>query len=128
MASTTLVLIVPSDPLTGLLTESGLTAYGYDVLMARDAEEAMAVLQANRRVKVLVIDADVVSRLNFAKVARSLRPDLQVVYTSRLPNKLSDQDKVSGAPCLRAPYHPHQLVGVIAGLLGRRSTDDEAAA
>ncbi|KAB1077914.1 hypothetical protein [Methylobacterium soli] len=24
--------------------------------------------------------------------------------------------KVAGAPCLRTPYHPHQLAGIISGL------------
>jgi DNA-binding response OmpR family regulator len=128
MAKPTLVLLMAGDPLTGLLAESGLTGYGYDVLVARDAADAMDILRANQRIRVLVVDADLVSRLNFAKAARSLDAGLQVIYTSRLPHKLTEQDKVRGAPCLRAPYHPHQLVGVIGGLIGRRSTDDEAAA
>jgi DNA-binding response OmpR family regulator len=124
MARSTLVLLVPGDPLTGLLTESGLSSYGYDVVVARTSAEAAALLPSNRHIRVLVIDADLPNTLSFAKTARAANPDLQVVYTSRAPNKLADRDKVNGAPCLRAPYHPHQLVGVIGGLLRRPSADD----
>jgi hypothetical protein len=30
-----------------------------------------------------------------------------------------EREKVRGAPCLRTPYHPHQLVGVIAQISNR---------
>jgi len=128
MAKPTLVLLVPGDPLTGLLTESGLQSYGYDVLLAGSAAEALDLVLTNRRIRVVVVDADLASGISLAKAARSADPSMQVVYTSRAPQKLLDRDKVKGAPCLRAPYHPHQLVGVVGGLLGRRSSEDEAAA
>jgi DNA-binding response OmpR family regulator len=124
MARPTLVLLVPGDPLTGLLTESGLSGYGYDVLVAHSSADAAALLPAHRHIRVLVIDADLPNAMAVTKAARAANPDLQVVYTSRAPNKLADRDKVTGAPCLRAPYHPHQLVGVIGGLLRRPSADD----
>jgi DNA-binding response OmpR family regulator len=128
MPKTTLVLLVPGDPLTGRLTESGLQGYGFDVRVARDTSDAMNLLLANRRIGVLVVDADVANGLALAKAARSARPQLLVVYTARLPNKVSDREKVSGAPCIRAPYHPHQLVGVISGLARRPAADEQEAA
>ncbi len=128
MARPTLVLLLSGDPLTGVLTESGLQSYGYDVLLSLSAAEALDLVLTDRRIRVLVVDADLASGFSLAKAARSADPSMQVVYTSRAPQKLLEWDKVKGAPCLRAPYHPHQLVGVIGGLLGRRSTEDEAAA
>lgn len=128
MARPTLVLLVPGDRLSGLLAESGLQSYGYEVVLARDPAEALDIALTNRRIQVLVVDADRPDGIALAKAARSADPGMHVVYTSRAPHKLTDRDKVSGAPCLRAPHHPHQLVGVIGGLLGRRSAADDVAA
>ena len=129
MSKATLVLLVPGDRLTGLLTESGLQGYGYEVLVAQSPTAASDHLRSNKRIRVLAMDADLPNGLALAKAARAANPDLVVVYTSRMPHKLADRDKVDGAPCLRAPYHSHQLVGVIGGLLRRPATDqDEHAA
>jgi DNA-binding response OmpR family regulator len=129
MQKATLVLLVPGDRLTGLLTESGLQSYGYEVLVTQGLAEASDHLRSTKRIRVLVMDADLPDGLALAKAARAANPELTIVYTSRTPNRLSDREKVRGAPCLRAPFHPHQLVGVIGGLLRRPTADqDEHAA
>jgi CheY-like chemotaxis protein len=128
MAPANLVLLVPDDQLNGLRTLSSLQGFGYDVLIAADPSQALGFLEANRRIGVLVVDADLPEGrgLGLAKSARAINPKLAVIYTSGLPHRLRDSDKVSGAPCLRSPYHPHLLVGLMGQLTGRRSTDDEA--
>jgi DNA-binding NtrC family response regulator len=117
-----LVLLVPGDRLTGLLTKSGLEGYGYDVLTAGSVEEARALLLTNRRISVLVIDVELENTsagLALAKAARLADPTIKVVYTCGTPYRLSEREKVRGAPCLRTPYHPHQLVGVIGQISNR---------
>lgn len=123
MAQSTLVLLVLNDPLTGLLTESGLRSYGYDVVLARSSAEGQDLVLTNKRIKALVVDADLAGGLALARAARSASPGMHVVYTSQTPNKVADREKVRGAPCLRVPYHPHQLVGVIGGLMRRPTAD-----
>lgn len=122
MAHSTLVLLIPDDPLTGLLTLSS-----YDALVASSTTEAQGLLEAHRRIGALVVNADLPDgrALALAKAGRSLNPKLAVVYTSRMPQRLPEKDKVPGAPTLRVPYHPHQLVGVIGQLTGRVSSEDE---
>ena len=63
--------------------------------------------------------------LALAKSARAINPKLAVIYTSHMPQRVPEREKVTGAPCLRIPYHPHQLVGVIGQLTGRLVSDDE---
>ncbi|HEX2137013.1 MAG TPA: response regulator [Microvirga sp.] len=120
-----LVLLLCADNLTRLVVESGLQIYGYDVVLASTPEDAAALLRS-RRVGVLVadVDPDVPSRLAFVRAARKADPALTVIYTARVPSRLPDREKVAGAPCLRTPYHPHQLVSLI-GQLRRPGTDQD---
>jgi DNA-binding response OmpR family regulator len=120
-----LVLLLSADNLVQLVVASGLQTYGYEVALASTPSDALHALQ-NRRVSVLVVDvdADATNRLAFVRSARKADPALTVIYTARMPSKLPDRDKVPGAPCLRTPYHPHQLVSLI-GQLTRRGAGDE---
>ena len=122
-----LVLVLHPDPLTPLVVASGLQSFGYEVECASSVAQALEVLQS-RRVAVLVadIDADVTGRLAFVRTARKADSSLIVIYTAGDPSKLPDKDKVPGAPCLRSPYHPHQLVSLI-GHLARRGVETEAS-
>ena len=43
-----------------------------------------------------------------------------------MPQRVPEREKVTEAPCLRIPYHPHQLVDVIGQLTGRLVSDEEA--
>jgi CheY-like chemotaxis protein len=122
MARQPLVLLVPRDRLTGILTSNGLLGYGYDVLVAASVEEAFDVLSTTPRISVLVINVEFENAskgLALAKAARRDDPKLKVVYTCAIPNRLPEREKVADAPCLRTPYRPHQLVGVIGQISNR---------
>ena len=121
------VRLVASDGLTRPITANGLSMYGYEPLVARDTEEALALLQSARRVDVLVVDADLggkVDGLGIAKTARLANPRVDVIYTSRQPYRIPEAAKVKGAPCIRTPYQPQQIVGMIGEL--RTRTPSEA--
>ncbi|MBQ0821251.1 response regulator [Microvirga sp. HBU67558] len=127
MARQPLVLLVSKDRLTGILTSNGLLGYGYDVLVAASVEKAFDLLRTTPRISVLVINVELGNfseGLALAKAARKDDPKIKVVYTCGIPNRLPEREKVTGAPCLRTPYHPHQLVGVI-GQISNRSVPDE---
>ena len=122
MARQPLVLLVPRDRLTGILTSNGLLGYGYDVLVAASVEDAVEILSANSRISILVIDVEIENAsecLALAKAARTDDPKVKVIYTCGIPNRLPEREKVTGAPCIRTPYHPHQLVGVIGQMSNR---------
>jgi len=122
MSHQRLVLLVASDRLAGRFAREGLEGFGYDVLTAWNVDEARAFLQARRRIDVLVVDVkadDVASGLALARQARAADPGIRVIYTCGIPNRLPEREKVSGAPSLRTPYHPHQLVSVIGQITHR---------
>jgi CheY-like chemotaxis protein len=119
MARHQTVLLVARDGLVRKVTSAGLAMYGYEVLTASDGQQAADLLQANRQTTIVVTDADIrgeIDGLAIARLARKLNPNIDIIYTSRTPQHLSEKMKVSGAPTLRDPYPPHQLVGVITHL------------
>jgi DNA-binding response OmpR family regulator len=103
-----------------------LARFDYEAVIASDETEALALLQDNRRIGVIVADIEL-GGLTLAREARAIRPHLGVVYTSVAPHRVAESTRVSGAPILRKPYAAQQLVGVIRGL-GRRVLDDSLAA
>lgn len=128
MSREPIVLLVAADGLTRLITANGLQMYGYNVLTARNGEEAVALLEANRRIHVLVTDADLggdPDGLAIARFARGLHPKIEVIYTGRAPFRIPEALKVKGAPSIRTPFHPQQIVGIISEFRQRPAADDE---
>ncbi len=125
MARPQTVLVVAKPGLIRNVTSAGLTIYGYDVLTADNGQEAAAALREHKHITVLVTDADLngdIDGLAIAHLARKTNPKIDVIYTARSPQRIPHAAKVSGAPMLREPYHPHQLVGVISSIR-MRSTE-----
>ena len=131
MKRNALVLLVAADALTRRLTINGLEMYGYEVVSARDGGEAMELLQAERRIGVVVTDAELggaVDGLAVAQAARQTDPRMLVIYTSRFPHTIPANRKVSAAPTLRTPYHPQQILGIISQLRQTSGAADAAEA
>ena len=103
-----------------------LARYDYEAVVASNETEALVLLRDNRQIGVIVADIEL-GGLALAREARTIRPNLGVVYTATTPHHVTESTKVSGAPVLRKPYAAQQLVGVIRGL-GRRVLDDALAA
>jgi CheY-like chemotaxis protein len=120
------VLVTTSDATTRRTISVSLARFDYEVLIATDGPEALALLRDNRQIGVIVADIEL-GGLALAREARAIRPKLGVVYASLAPHRVIGREKVAGAPMLRTPYAAHQLVGVIQGL-GRRVLDDALAA
>jgi DNA-binding NtrC family response regulator len=121
------VLILASDGLTRQITANGLTMYGYEPVLARSGVEAMEILEAGRKIDILVVDADLggdVTGLAVAKAARLLLPRVDVIYASRSPQHIPEKAKVKGAPSIRTPYQPQQIVGMISELRQRGGSDE----
>jgi DNA-binding NtrC family response regulator len=122
MSRQPLVLLVASDRLAVRSAKQGLEGYGYDVLVAGDVEEARAILRTEPRISTLVLDVKLdnpAHAMDMAKAARAGDPGLHVIYTCGMPYRLPEREKVRGAPCLRTPYHPHQLASVIGQISQR---------
>ena len=105
---------------------ASLARFDFEVLVASDSIEALAILKENHRIGVIVADVEL-GGLTLALEARAIRPNLGVVYTSLAPHRVPEGMRVAGAPILRTPFGAHQLVGVVQGL-GRRVLDSALVA
>lgn len=131
MARQLTVLLVASDGLTRQITANGLAMYGYEPILAKDGMEAMTALTGGDRIDILVVDADLggeMPGLEVAKAARLKNPRIDVIYTSRMPFRIPDAAKVKGAPSIRHPYQPQQIVGMISELRHRGSSEERRVA
>jgi CheY-like chemotaxis protein len=129
MKRNALVLLAAADALTRRLTVNGLEMYGYEVVAVRDGAEALELLRTERRIGLVVADIELggdIDGLAVAQAARQLDPRMLVIYTARFPHAIEPKRKVSAAPTLRTPYHPQQIVGLIAQLR-QASANGEAA-
>ena len=121
-----IILLTATNTITRRDVTDLLDRYGYKVLTASDGAEALAIFRENRRIGIIVADIEA-DGLTLAREARAISSHVGAVYTSVAPYRVVEKAKVPGAPMLRVPYAPQQLVGVIAGL-GRRVLADPLAA
>jgi CheY-like chemotaxis protein len=122
MARHQVVLLVAPYGLIRNVRAAGLEIYGYEVQVANNGAQAQEMLRSNRAISVVIIDADLGGEINglaAARFARDTIPRIDVIYTSRMPNRITHTDMVSGAPILRDPYHSHQLAAVLSHLRQR---------
>src|SRR5580692_1478156 len=79
------ILVVEDEPLIQLITSEALNESGYRVLVAGDADEAIGILSRDASVRLLFTDNVMPGQLDgfgLAEWAKSVRPDLKVLYTS----------------------------------------------
>jgi CheY-like chemotaxis protein len=79
------ILLVDDDEVFGEAVAAMLRAAGYDVLLAADYRAALAILEGDARVDLLLVDIvmpDGVNGLALSRMARMRRRDLGVIYLS----------------------------------------------
>jgi PAS domain S-box-containing protein len=78
------ILVVEDDPTVRLILANVLEELGYEVLLSSDARPAIAILQSDQRINLMISDVVLphVNGRKLADVARGLRPDLRVLFIS----------------------------------------------
>src|SRR4051794_23420195 len=106
------VLIVDDDEQVLNIASMFVEELGYPVSTARNAAQALEILEENRTVAILFCDVTMpgMDGEQLAERARALRPDLRVILTSgdRRP-----QAKVAFVP---KPFHAVDLIKVLPPL------------
>jgi len=109
--SPALVLAVDDDEAVRHTTADILKGLGYGVLQAANGEAALALLDQNARIDVLLTDV-VMPGMNgpeLARRARSSHPRLPVVFISGYADPEGIADDVLSYPLVRKPFRPSDL-------------------
>jgi signal transduction histidine kinase/ActR/RegA family two-component response regulator len=130
------LLVVDDEDLVREVVAQGLEAGGYEVLRARDAQTALALLAAGAPVDLLLTDLAMpgTDGLTLLREARRLRPGLPALLLTGNAGDLADEaavalDGLAGGPfsLLRKPVRAEELALHVARM-GRRATRSDGAA
>ncbi|MCA1245121.1 response regulator [Massilia sp. MS-15] len=127
------ILVVEDEPDVRSSTCGILSALGYDVLEAPDAESAVKIIESGRHVDLVFSDVIMpgpVSSLQLGEIARRWLPWVQVLYTSGYAEGvLTHEGKLDASVhLLQKPYHPDALSTRIRHLLRHARRAQQAAA
>ena len=110
-AATLVVLVVEDDALLLYSIAHALRSEGWRVLEARTGKEAIAHLDAAKRVDVVFTDIQLAGPLNgwdVAEACRASRHDMPVIYTSG--NAADRTRAVEGSQFFEKPYDTGSVV------------------
>lgn len=107
-----MILVVEDDDDVRNLAANLLTDEGFRVLTARDGKEGLAMIQTEPSIRVLFTDIMMpgMDGWELAHQAKTLRPELRVIYTTgEMKNIPFGKSGVGYGPLLPKPYRREQL-------------------
>ncbi|MGH1587692.1 response regulator [Methylobacterium phyllosphaerae] len=113
------VLVVEDDVLVRMIAADILSDAGFRTLEARDAREAMTLLEARGDVRVLFTDWNMpgdIDGLGLARLVRHRWPTVGIILTSG-KMRPAPGDLPAGARFLSKPYRPSALIEEVENLL-----------
>jgi CheY-like chemotaxis protein len=113
------ILVVEDQPATAQITRILLESWGYRVLEAHSAEEALGLFQRDGEGIHLVLTDIIMPGMNGPQLAselQQLRPELRIVFMSGYPNEQLNQPDAAFLP---KPFNPASLSRMIRKELDR---------
>lgn len=118
------ILVVDDDPDVRDYAVTVLEEEGFDVVAASGGEAALRVLERDPAITLLFTDVVMPGLNGFetARLARSHRPDLEVLFASGYATDLTPAGRL-----LKKPYRPRQLVQEVMAVLAGRERQSTAS-
>ena len=113
-----LVLVVEDEFLVRMNALSLLEEAGFDVLEAGSADEAIALLEARRDIRIVFTDINMPGSMDGLRLAHAIRnrwPPIELVLTSG-QMRVRNEDMPARGRFLSKPYEPSELVHVVRSL------------
>ena len=114
------VLIVEDEILVRMNAAEMIGDAGFDVVEARNADEAIEILEACPNIHVVFTDIQMPGSMDGLKLARFVRsrwPPIKIVATSGFV-QIGTHDLPEGSRFLPKPYRPEQIVATLSELIG----------
>ena len=123
------ILLVEDDDLMRTLTRQLLEEHGYEILEAKDGQNALQISASHPgQIHILLTDVvvrgvdgpELVARLNGS------RPDMETVYMSGYTGELIARDEIAsqGIPLLEKPFTRSGLLAILSQALGNSPAHD----
>jgi CheY-like chemotaxis protein len=117
------ILLAEDEDAIRTLAERSLRGYGYEILAARDGEEAVALCEAHPEIAIAVLDV-VMPRMggkDALDAMRRIRPDLKALFTSGYSTDRIHESFVllPGIEFLPKPYGPAALARRVREVLDK---------
>jgi CheY-like chemotaxis protein len=112
------VLIVEDEFLLRMDAVDMITAAGFEVVEASNADEAIEILEGRRDITIVFTDIQMPGSMDGLKLARAVRgrwPPIKIVATSGHLT-VGETDLPEGGRFLPKPYSPVQVTGVLREL------------
>lgn len=109
------VLVVEDEPLIRMVAADALTERGIMAWEARDAGEALHVLEQHPRIGLVFTDVNMpgeMDGLSLAHEVSGIRPDVELIVTSGAVT-LADDDLPDHGIFLPKPYPTDRLVNIV---------------
>ncbi len=115
------ILLVDDHEMVLRALHNYLEKQGFNLLEARDGEEALLIAECFPAVIHVLVTDVVMARMNGRELVRRLlplRPDMQVIMMSGFPDEvMAQRGLVPLAPMLQKPFPPQQLLNTIEEVL-----------
>lgn len=118
----TVLLLVEDEPLVRMLNSDLLDDAGFRVVVAANADEAIAIFDARPDIRAVVTDIEMPGSRNGMDVAEhvsSKRPLVGVIIVSGREHPKLSEFKGRGGRFLAKPYSAEDLLHEVAVVLGR---------
>jgi PAS domain S-box-containing protein len=124
LRGTETILVTEDDDAVRRVAVELLASLGYRIFEARDANEAVRILEDNPNIDLLFTDVILPGKLDgphLARLAQSIRPGLKVLFVTGYsqPGALEEFRGDGSGKLMRKPYEPEQLALVVRRELDR---------
>jgi CheY-like chemotaxis protein len=109
------VLVVEDEPLQRLAAADVVEAAGFEPVEARNADEAVRILEARADIRVVFTDIDMPGSMDGLKLAGAVRgrwPPIEIILTSGHCHIRDDEVPERGV-FLRKPYDRRDLIATL---------------
>jgi two-component system, response regulator PdtaR len=120
--SQTVVLVVEDEPLLRMLAVEAVEEAGFMAIEARDADEAVALLESRSDISVLFTDIDMPGSMDGLKLAHAVRgrwPPVKILVVSGKV-RLQPWELPSSGRFVEKPYRAAAMVAELRSLAGSR--------
>ena len=109
------ILVVEDEALVRTLLVDVLVDAGFAVLSARNADEAIKILESRADVRVVVTDINMPGSMDGLKLAAAVRdrwPPVRIIITTAR-QKPESTDMPSESAFIRKPYDPDAMLSIV---------------